>query len=221
VNEEHTLYDLLICNGDLLTLPRSGRLAQGAHSIVCADGGANQARRHGFVPDTIIGDFDSITPETRTHYKGLGTEFVHLDRQDDTDFEKALKLLRKRRCETLVILGLTGGALDHTLGNLSILQRYTGAMDIVIFNEDFRIDIVTETTVFSATPDTRVSIIPLQPARGVSYQGLLYDLPNSKLVNGENEGTCNRATEETFTVSLDSGMLMVMRELTDELLEVQ
>ena len=32
--------------------------------IVCADGGANKARKLGIVPDLIIGDLDSVSPAT-------------------------------------------------------------------------------------------------------------------------------------------------------------
>lgn len=214
------MYDLLICNGALPDIPRCGALAQGAHVIVCADGGADKARACGIDPHIVIGDFDSISVDTLHYNRERGAEVIHLTRQDDTDFEKALKLLGERGCASLVVLGLTGGLLDHTLGNLSILARHVGEMEITVFDPDYRIDVITKPRSFRAAAGSRVSIVPLKPATGVHYTGLEYRLPFGTLKFGMNEGTCNRAIDPEFSVALESGALLVFRELTEEMLEV-
>ncbi|KAL2850121.1 thiamine pyrophosphokinase [Aspergillus pseudodeflectus] len=79
-------------------------LREHALTIVCADGGANRffesAKSRGVegtdIPDTIIGDLDSIRPEIRTHYANLGVNIVHDDDQYSTDFTKSLRYLRKQ-----------------------------------------------------------------------------------------------------------------------------
>jgi thiamine pyrophosphokinase len=215
---EFKVYDLLICNGDMPDKRFCQEIAKSAHMVLCADGGANKAYEHGISPASIVGDLDSITPAVLNYYRERDVEIIHLERQDDTDFEKALKLMLDRGTTTLVVLGLTGGLLDHTLGNLSILQRYINSLNITLFDPNYRIDIITRTTTFAASTGSRVSIVPLQSATGVAYEGLLYQLPRTTLSNGSNEGTCNEATADEFTVKMSSGVLMVFRELHADLL---
>ncbi|KAJ0414622.1 thiamine pyrophosphokinase [Aspergillus carlsbadensis] len=78
-------------------------LSEHALTTVCADGGANRffesAKSRGLedtdIPDTIIGDLDSIRPEIRTHYANLGVNIVQDDDQYSTDFTKSLRYLRE------------------------------------------------------------------------------------------------------------------------------
>ncbi|MAT38550.1 MAG: thiamine diphosphokinase [Ectothiorhodospiraceae bacterium] len=209
------LYDLLICNGSLPAEPRAAALADSARSIICADGGANKARAYGITPQTVIGDFDSISPQTLSEFEKAYVEFIHAPQQDRTDFEKALLLLEERGARKVIILGVTGGQLDHTLGNLSIIQRYVKKLDMTLYDPDFRIDIITGTKTFTSRKGQRISIVPLRLSSGIWYEGLEYPLPTTILKNGLNEGTCNTAVEDEFTVHLAKGTLLIMRQLDD------
>lgn len=44
----------------------------------------------------ILGDLDSIKPETQKFYEASGVKFKKFDRQDDNDFEKALKVIEEK-----------------------------------------------------------------------------------------------------------------------------
>ena len=210
-------FSLLICNGEMPGTPVLRHLAGQAGRIVCADGGANAAREADILPDTVIGDFDSITDETRADFTARGVEMLRLARQDDTDFEKALKLLVQRGCERVVILGLTGKLLDHTLGNFSILLRYVHRVRVVMFDQDYRMDVLTASGRFRAVKGDRVSVVPLPFARDVHYQGLEYPLDGEDLSFGDLEGTCNTALEERFEIRFREGVLLIFRDLHPEL----
>ncbi|KAB8225062.1 thiamine pyrophosphokinase [Aspergillus novoparasiticus] len=79
-------------------------LRRHAKVTLCADGGANRfysmMKAHdresidGKLPDLIIGDLDSISPDTRTHYANLGVRIIHDEDQYSTDFTKCLNYLR-------------------------------------------------------------------------------------------------------------------------------
>ncbi|MBN1446529.1 MAG: thiamine diphosphokinase [Bacteroidetes bacterium] len=213
------VYTLLICNGEMPRAPVLRHLAAGAQFIVCADGGANAARDAALLPDTVIGDFDSITRETRTAFESHGVELRYLQRQDDTDFEKALKLLVERRAGHVVILGLTGKLLDHTLGNFSILLRYIPDLRFSMFDRDYRMDILTHGGRFRAAPGDRVSVVPLRRASNVRYTGLRFPLDGVELAFGKLEGTCNEALDGHFEIAFDDGILLLFRQLHTMLIE--
>ena len=67
-------------------------------------------------PDLIVGDFDSCEkPDT-------DCEIIELPREkDDTDTFFAVKEALRRGFSEFLLIGMIGGRLDHSFGNLSIL----------------------------------------------------------------------------------------------------
>ena len=102
---------IIIANGDS---PKRGiikyLLKNGAESIIAADGGANTSFKLGIVPDFIIGDFDSVKPKVKKYFADK-SELIHIERQDDTDVEKALKFAIEKQYKTVYLLGGTGDRL--------------------------------------------------------------------------------------------------------------
>ncbi len=206
-------YALLLCNGEMPPGELLRDLAASAETVICADGGANGALRLGIIPATVIGDFDSIEDDTRRELAERGADFIHLERQDDTDFEKALLHLEAVGPRRVVMAGVTGGLLDHTLGNMSIILRHMRLLRMVLYDTHYRIDVIDGDTRFSSIPGERVSIVPLRPSRGVRYEGLRYQYALPVMAMGVGEGTCNEAMETAFTVHVEDGALLVFRAL--------
>lgn len=67
----------------------------GYSALFCADGGADSAKKSGFVPDYIIGDFDSANDQTIRYFKNK-SKIIRIKRQNDTDVEKCLKFIIKK-----------------------------------------------------------------------------------------------------------------------------
>ena len=88
---------------------------EGDFFIVC-DCGLRHCVPLGITPDLIIGDFDSHPlPEA-------DCEIIVLPREkDDTDTFFAAKEGIRRGFDEFLLIGVIGGRLDHTLGNVSIL----------------------------------------------------------------------------------------------------
>ena len=94
------------------------RLLRPGDIIACADGGYSHARRLGVHPHILAGDFDSYLEE-----KPEGCRIVSADtHKDDTDTLLCVKLGLAEGCREFVLLGMTGGRLDHTLANLQTLR---------------------------------------------------------------------------------------------------
>ena len=84
--------------------------------VIGADGGYLTARRLGFSPGLILGDFDSAPMPPA----GEAVE-VHPAHKDETDCVLAVDAGLARGFREFVILGGTGGRLDHTVANLQTL----------------------------------------------------------------------------------------------------
>ena len=85
--------------------------------VVCADGGYQYALAAGIKPDMIIGDFDSSEfPEN------MKCDIIRLPvHKDDTDTMYCVKECMKMGFKAILLLGVTGGRLDHTFANFCTL----------------------------------------------------------------------------------------------------
>ena len=84
--------------------------------IVCCDSGLKHREGLGVQPNLVIGDFDS------SENPHLPVETIVLPcEKDDTDTMAAVREMQKRGFEDFLLLGVFGGRMDHTLGNVYIL----------------------------------------------------------------------------------------------------
>ncbi len=85
--------------------------------LICADSGYRHCVQLGFSPQLVLGDFDS--------YAGVVQSDCELLRypieKDDTDTMLAVKQALQRGYERLLLVGMLGGRLDHTLANIQTL----------------------------------------------------------------------------------------------------
>lgn len=86
--------------------------------IMCADAGYLTARRAEIIPDIFVGDFDSYSGDVDE-----SAEVVKLNtHKDDTDSMHCASVAVERGFKRVVLLAATGGRLDHTVANLSVLK---------------------------------------------------------------------------------------------------
>lgn len=92
-------------------------------TLMAADRGLDFFRETGLTPDIADGDFDSVSSEGKIYLKSLShTQIIQLQpEKDDTDTQSALNLAIQRGAKNVLILGATGGRMDHLLGNLGLL----------------------------------------------------------------------------------------------------
>ena len=91
--------------------------------IIAADRGLHFCYKHGIVPQTVVGDFDSIPQGILEEYEGRPGTVVHRlsPRKDDSDTQSAFHIAVEMGASEIGILGGTGGRLDHTLANVELL----------------------------------------------------------------------------------------------------
>ena len=185
---------VILGNGDYPSHPYPLNVLRQAPYVVCCDGAADEYIRHGFLPDAIIGDGDSLSSENR---EKLATIFHQIKDQETNDQTKAVRFLKAQGKRQIAIIGGTGKREDHTLGNISLLIDY--------MKENLEIRTITDygvfmpasgTQTFESHPGQQVSIINFG-AKGLKGEELVY--PLSDFSNWW-QGTLNEATANQFTI---------------------
>jgi len=180
-------------------------------TIICADGGADSAKKMGIIPDYIIGDLDSINKETLKYF-GNKTHIVKINRQNDTDVEKCLKFAIKKKISEAILTGVTGDRLDHTFCNLGIVLKFFGKIDLKIIAEKSVLIACTGEQYFPAGPGEIFSIYGFSTGTKITSSGLKYPLKNISLPFGEKESTSNIAIAKTVFLKIKNGLIFVIRD---------
>lgn len=202
-----TMTALIIANGPLPAQPNLSRLFAAADLIVCADGGANQARKRGVKPDIILGDLDSISPATKKYFSRV--PIVLIEDQESTDLEKAISFCVHRGIRQADIIGALGERIDHATGSLGCFKKFGKEIELRFHDAYGALSCVRGTRTFAARKGQKISLIPLDRCSGITTRNLLYPLNNETLELGRREGISNQATSSAVTVSVKKGTLLL------------
>jgi len=154
----------------------------------------------------ILGDFDSLTPEFLNQMPG---DIVQpAPNQDASDLDKAIEWALQHGACRITITGATGGRVDHTLTNISILMKYAGhAVRIV---EDWgEAQIITREATIQGTPGDTLSLVLFAPAKGVSLTGVRWVLHDEDLAPGS-RGVSNEFTETAAHIRVREGTVLAV-----------
>lgn len=198
---------LLAVHGELPPPALIERLRREHSILVAADGAALQLRSHSIRPDVIIGDLDSIGAEDEA-FAADGTRVIRLESQEANDLEKALRWLAGEGIRSATLIGMAGGATDHTLNNFSILPKFARTMRLRLCDADSVAYVIPDSITLDTTPGDRISLIPL-PSAIITTAGLAWPLRNELLAIGLREGASNRATEPRIEVRVSEGVVVV------------
>ncbi|MGP1454778.1 MAG: thiamine diphosphokinase [Treponema sp.] len=92
--------------------------------IIAADSGLLCARAFGYVPNLIVGDMDSLYPDTILD--DYPKKCIHLLPQDkdDTDTVVALKVAIAHGADFITLCGGDGGRIDHLIGIVKQFEQH-------------------------------------------------------------------------------------------------
>lgn len=198
-------FDAVICLAG--TMPARDRFEELADlPLVAADGAADSLRGAGIVPEFIVGDLDSVSKETLDAVRGT-TEVIIDEDQNSTDFEKALVFVGSQLWNNILVLGMHGGEMEHSLNNWSILMRHGQNMQLTAFDADRYATPMYGSFTFSPREREIISLIP-QPLARISTKGLEWDLADESLVLGAREGARNRSAGGDIHIDIHEGSLL-------------
>lgn len=185
--------------------------SKGYDLIICADGGANTARHLNIIPRYIIGDLDSITPDTRRYFTGK-SEIIQITRQNDTDVEKCIKFALKKGCTDCILLAVTGDRLDHSFCNLGIAIKFSDQIHIRIISEKSILSVAENDVEINTFPGETFSLYAIDDRTTITSKGLMYRLKDTKLPFGKRESTSNVALKEKVALHIKGGKIFIIRD---------
>lgn len=182
--------------------------------VVGADRGAGHALALGLRVELAVGDFDSISAASFAALEHSGARIErHPAEKDASDLELALDAAAAFEPRRILLVGGSGGRVDHLLGELLLL----GAESYAAFELDAllgrtSVHVIRRERRFSGTPGELVSLLPLHgEAHGVESHGLVYPLRAERLAAGSSRGMSNLFDAAEAHVALDAGVLAAVR----------
>ncbi len=174
-----------------------------SQTIVAADGGAAEVLARGYMPDSVIGDMDSL--DAGLQAKLASGVLMHIAEQDSTDFDKCLRHIEAPLVEAH---GFLGARVDHQLAAFTVLVRRADRRCVLVGTHD---------VVFVAPPKLmldlpigmRFSLFPMAGLTGLS-EGLRWPIDGIAFRPGGRIGTSNEVTGPV-TLEMDGrGMLVIL-----------
>ena len=206
----------LILAGGSLNLEFAGRFLEGKdfYKIIAVDGGLAALKELCLVPDAIVGDFDTVDHEVLNQYRQEKEILWDEDQpeKDETDSELAIRTAVKLGCDSLVMLGATGGRMDHAIGNIHLLYScLKQGIKGEIVDEKNRLYLIDGSQSFRAIScyGKYISFLPLtEQVKGITLRGFKYSLTKKDIEIGTSLCISNELTGEVGTIEFDKGVLI-------------
>lgn len=184
--------------------------------LICADGGANYAALSGRMPNLLIGDLDSVTPEVFNQCENAGCVIQRYPcEKDETDLELALicaeeqaRLVGER---DIWLYGGTGKRIDHFMGNIALMIAYAKkGYRIRLVDPEHEIWILQSKEVIVGSIGQELSLVALSEWAVVTTEGLYYPLQRGMLMQDSPRGLSNVFLEAQVVVLVHEGTVMVV-----------
>lgn len=186
---------------------------RGADLVIAADGGSVHLERWGVVPHLVVGDLDSLGPESRSRISDLKVE-RHPAEKDKTDTELAVERALASGADEVVLIGALGGPrLDHAMANtlLLALEHVGPRVRLVRGPLSMRVIRGGQRATLAGREGELVTLVAIGgDADAVVTEGLRYPLRSETLRLGSSRGVSNEIAAPGASVSLGSGTLLVI-----------
>lgn len=184
-------------------------------NIIAGDRGLEALYQLKIIPNHVVGDFDSVSPEILKFYKKQSQIIFHTyhAEKDNTDTDIALQLAIKLKSSRITIMGALGRRMDHALANIHILKDALEAnIPCQMIDEHNRIYLINKEMTLEKDKvyGKYVSLIPLtSTVEGLTLAGFKYPLHDYTLPIGTSLGISNEIVTDTAHIEMKNGILIV------------
>lgn len=201
---------VIIGNGPIEDMSIYEELLKSTDYIICADGGLNHLYQLEIMPQLILGDLDSVSEKILKTYDSVECK-TFPKRKDATDSELAIDYAIALNPKELVMLGFTGGRLDHGLTNLHMLKRVPRNIIASIVDAHNKVYYCESDFEYQGQVGENLSIIPItETVKGVTTKGLDYPLKGETLYFNESRGVSNVLKDTEVKIETQSGTYFVI-----------
>jgi thiamine pyrophosphokinase len=139
---------------------------------------------------------------------------IHKPDQETNDLEKALNYALEQGVKICTVLGAFGFRMDHSVKNLSVLNKFHDSFQQLIFRDEVFDAILVKNEFSTRLPvGNIVSLFPVSgEVTGIQTEGLKFPLDKESLKNGVRDGTSNETISDEFSVRIATGELVVFYE---------
>lgn len=192
-------------------------LEEGYSHIIGVDKGMEFLYQHQIKPSYIVGDFDSVDEKIRDYYRDETDvpirEFNPV--KDASDTEIAIRLAMTLGAGEILILGATGGRIDHLWANVqSLAIPFKAGINAVIMDRQNKIRLIGGGETHLKKGETYgpyFSVFPLgEEVFGFSIKGAKYPLTNHTLIPYDSLCVSNQFQEDEVTISFLNGIVILM-----------
>ena len=178
--------------------------------IVAADGGISLAERMNCTPDLVVADIDS---GSRERAECTGAELHILPREKDrTDTQEAAMVAFDRGYREFLLLGCTGGRLDHMVGAFCVLEWIVRQGGSAVLADERNRLMLMRPGEWEIPPKAgwKLSLFAYGgPVEGLTLEQVQYPLTQATLTTDNPVGVSNEFGNKPAKIRFHSGMLMV------------
>ena len=190
--------------------------------IIAVDKGLEYLYNHKIEPQYIVGDFDSIDPKVIDYYRKETNIPIreYNPVKDATDTEIALRLGITLGSKEMILLGATGGRIDHLWANVQTLSVACDAgVNACILDEKNKIWVTNKSCVLkkSEAYGPYLSVFSLEgEIYDFSLEGTKWPLNHHDLMPCDSLTVSNQFVDDEVKISFVNGRLLLWKRKTDK-----
>ena len=202
---------LMVAAGDKPSRELFNKYLDYCDKAIAIDGGTDVFIENGVKPDYAVGDFDSINENFKENLKCIDN-LMYPSEKDYTDSDIAVSLALKLGANEIIMLGMTGGRVDHLLGNLGLLNKcLKNNVQGFIVDEKSKIFLEDKSFKLSGCRGETVSFYAFgQEVKDLTILNAKYPLYDYLLEPFESLCNSNEFLDDDIEVSFKSGKLLVI-----------
>ena len=191
-------------------------LREEAGCVIGVDRGMEFLYHHQIMPSYIVGDFDSVDQMIATYYRDETDvpirEFNPV--KDASDTEIAIRLAMTLGCKEMIILGATGGRIDHLWANIqSLAIPFQAGVEAQILYTQNRIRLIDGDNFIKKYEayGPFFSVFPLgAEVYHFNIEGAKYPLTDHTLSPYDSLCVSNQWLEDEVKISFMNGIVILM-----------
>ena len=169
--------------------------------IIGVDGGTDAAISRNIVVNLATGDFDSITDTE--------VERIALPDQNSSDLEKTLQYAAENGAETVEVVGVEGGEIDHQLAAFAALIEAPPELDIHLHMSEHVVMRCLDELEMVLPEGTKLSLFAFTACANVSISGVEFPLEEEPLAFST-RGLHNVALGGPIHIQSDGALVVVI-----------